>query len=93
MINKQLLLNMDRNDLTNLTCDILQSLTLKIASENNYKIPDGFELTSLTKKVKWKFDVRINEEMTEEGKKDFDDFCNSKRIDEAAKRFYGSTPI
>lgn len=90
MIDKQLLFDLDREDLTKLTIDALKALTLKIASEDGHNIPDGFKLTSVGKKVIWKFDIQIKEEMTATGKKDFDDFCNSKRIDEAVKRFRGT---
>lgn len=89
MIDKQQLLSLDRDDLIKLTVDSLKALTLKIAQEDNQNLPDGFKLTSFNKNVKWTFDIRVNEDFTEAGKKDFDDFCNSKRIDEAAKRFYG----
>ena len=91
MIDKQQLLDLDRDDLIKLTIDALKALTLKIAHEDKYKIPDGFKLTSFNKNVKWTFDIRVKEDFTEAGKKDFDEFCNSKRINEAAKCFYGGT--
>lgn len=90
MIDKQQLLDLDRDDLVKLTVDVLKALTLKTAKEDNdYNIPDGFKLRSFNKNVKWTFDISIKEDLTAAGKKDFDEFCNSKRIDEAAKLFYG----
>lgn len=91
MIDKQQLLDLDRDDLVKLVVDSLKALTLRTAKEDNHNIPDGFKLTSFNAKVKWTFDIRVKEDLTESGKKDFDEFCNSKRIDEAAKRFYGGT--
>lgn len=90
MIDKQQLLDLDRDDLIKLTVDALKALTLKIA-QDDHEIPDGFKLTFFTKRVKWTFDIGVKKDLTGAGKKDFDEFCNSKRINEAAKRFYGGT--
>lgn len=91
MIDKQQLLDLDRDDLVKLTVEVLKVLTLKIAKEDDHNIPDGLRLISFNKNVKWTFDIRIKEDLTAAGKKDFDEFCNSRRIDEAAKLFYGGT--
>lgn len=87
-IDKQSLLDLDRDDLTELTIDALKALTLQIACDNS-EIPTGFSLISSNKNVKWTFDVIIKEEMTAEGKEDFKDFSTSKRINEAEKQFRG----
>lgn len=86
-MNKDDLLNMNREDLINLTSDVLRVLALKMGSENGYEIPDRFKLISQNKSYKWTFDVRINHNFTEEGKIDFVDFCTSERIIEAARRY------
>lgn len=87
MVNKQDLLNMDHDDLMSLTCDVLKTLTLKIARESELCIPDGFRITSANDKVIWKFDITVNQEFTEKGTKDFDEFCNSDRIKEAMQKY------
>ena len=89
MIDKQQILDLDRDDLIKLTVDALKALVLKIAQEDNHGMPDEFKLTSSNEKVKWTFDIRVKDDLTKAGKKDFDEFCNSIRIDKAAKYFYG----
>lgn len=87
MIDKQELINMDHGDLTSLSCDVLMALTIKAARENAHVLPDGFVIKSNGDRVKWTFDIKVKQEFTEKGKKDFDEFRNSVRIKEAAQRF------
>ena len=87
MIDKQELINMDQGDLVSLSCDVLKALTMKAGQENMHVLPDGFVIKCNSDRVNWTFDITVKQEFTEKGKKDFDEFCNSDRVKEAAQRF------
>lgn len=78
VVKRTEILNMSRDELTELVSDALMVTLLRGTEENNKIIPDGIKVQTETENLNITFDINVEYKVKTSGIKAFKDFINNR---------------